>query len=119
MSYCWNLFVQKNTPVRYFVLRWLAGLYSPDQIIPLQTYCQNAASLIWNEVENFSHNGIDIHVSHDILLTALRVGWFGLSPSDNWIKFLGGYAFTILEESIKILDLGKIISVEIPYWWKN
>ena len=38
---------------------------------------------------------IDIHVTHDLHLLALRLGWFGIPPNKKWISYLGGFAFSI------------------------
>ena len=112
-----NLF--KNATGYEFVYRWVAGLYPPDQIIPSQKYCEEAANLIWKELKGNSDNCIDIHVTHDLFIMALRLGWFGIPPDKNWVSFLGGFALTFEKNNILLLDSGNLGSVEIPYWWEN
>ncbi|KKM16189.1 hypothetical protein LCGC14_1688390, partial [marine sediment metagenome] len=62
---------------------------------------------------------LNIFVTHDLNLMALRFGWFGLPP-ERWVKFLGGFAFAFHEDRILLLDYyGELKKVEIPYWWKK
>ena len=100
-----------------FINRWAAGLFSQDQIISLQKYCQKAANLIWNEYKNSSDRNIDIHVTHDLIIIALRLGWFGIPPGKDWISFLGGFALTFEKNNILLLEKNSLVFKEIPYWW--
>jgi len=102
-----------------FMFRWAAGLYSPDLISPLQTYCQNAAEVIWKGNEDAPDRGIDIHITHDVFLMALRFGWFGIPPDVEWVPFLGGIAFNLTDNKIKLFVKDRFISMNAPYWWKN
>ncbi len=102
-----------------FMFRWAVGFYSPDLISPLQTYCQNAAVVIWNNINDAPERGIDIHITHDVFLMALRFGWFGIPPNEEWVPFLGGIAFTLTENKIKLFVKDRFISMNAPYWWKN
>ena len=103
----------------HFFFRWIAGLYPPDHIIPLQKFSQKAAEFIWGELKKAPDRNIDIHVTHDFLAIALRFGWFGITPDKNWIPYLGGFALSFKDDTILLLDSNKLISVEIPYWWKK
>jgi len=102
-----------------FLYRWAVGFYSPDRINPLQTYCRNAADVIWRGNKDAPERGIDIHITHDIFLMALRFGWFGIPPDAEWVPFLGGIAFTLTQNKIKLFDKDRFISMNVPYWWKN
>ncbi|MHA1192604.1 MAG: hypothetical protein ACTSP9_09955 [Promethearchaeota archaeon] len=62
---------------------------------------------------------IDIHVTHDIFLIALRYGWFGLPPTKEWVPFLGGFAFIMRNNKITLFDNNEFIEMNPPYWWKN
>ncbi|MFX1502919.1 MAG: histidine phosphatase family protein [Promethearchaeota archaeon] len=99
--------------------RWSAGLYSSEFWSNLILYSQNAAKLIWPEITNTPEKGIDIHVSHDMHILALRFGWFGLPPNNKWINYLGGFAFSFNEDDILLYYDKKLKVVEIPYWWKK
>ncbi|MFX1314616.1 MAG: histidine phosphatase family protein [Promethearchaeota archaeon] len=99
--------------------RWIAGLYSSDQLTPPEIYSRNAAECIWNQVESAPHKCIDIHITHEILIMGMRFNWFGLPPDDKWVNFLGGFAFTFLDNYILLFDIDRLITVEIPYWWNN
>ncbi len=112
-----NIF-RTESPLR-FMHRWAVGFYSPETIAPLQSYCQNAADHIWKGIKNAQEGGIDIHITHDIFLIALRYGWFGLPPDRDWIPFLGGVAFVLLENEIKVFNKDRFLSIPYPYWWKN
>jgi len=50
---------------------------------------------------------------------ALRFGWFGIPPDAQWVSFLGGIAFTLTENKIKLFVKDRFISMNVPYWWKN
>ena len=101
------------------ILRYLAGVYSPDLWPPARPFYQRSVQQIWSQNESISEGGIDIFVSHDFHIMIFRFGWFGLSPDERWINYLGGFAFSIMEDHILLLDYGKLIKLGIPYWWKN
>ena len=102
-----------------FFYRWMAGLYPPDKITPLQEYCQNAANLIWNKLDSAPERGIDIHISHDLHVLALRLGWFGFPLQEKWISYIGGLALVFNEGHILVSDIDRSISIEFPYWRKK
>lgn len=102
-----------------FFHRWVSGLYSAEIITPFNEYCQNAASIIWKDLGNTSDKGIDIHISHDLIILSYRLGWFGLRPNNYWPSFLGGFAFTINKNKILLLDYDGLKSIEVPYWWRK
>ena len=52
-----------------------------------------------------------------MIILCLRLGWFGLSPSDRWPSFLDGFAFTIQDDHILLSDNGELREIEIPHWW--
>jgi len=101
------------------ILRYLAGIYSPDLWPPAHPFYQRSGQQIWSQNDNNSEDGIDIFISHDFHIMIFRFGWFGLSPDERWINYLGGFAFSIMEDHILLLDYGKLIKLGIPYWWKN
>jgi len=101
-----------------FFHRWIAGLYPPKIITPLNEYCQNSARIIWKEIDSAPDKGIDIHISHDLIILSFRLGWFGLYPNNYWPSFLGGFAFIICKNQILLLDYDGLKSLEIPFWWK-
>ena len=101
------------------ILRYLAGVYSPDLWPPAQPFYQRSGEQIWDQIESIPDGGINIFVTHDFHTTVFRFGWFGLPPDERWIDYLGGFAFSIMEDHILLLDYGKMIKLGIPYWWKN
>ena len=108
-----------NTYKNYqVILRYLAGVYSPDLWPPAQLFYQRSGEQIWNQIESISEGGINIFVTHDFHTMIFRFGWFGLPPDERWVDYLGGFAFSILEDHLLLLDYGKLIKLGIPYWWK-
>jgi broad specificity phosphatase PhoE len=101
------------------LLRWAAGFYPPEDWTPFIQYSQNAAQLIWNQLDSAPENGIDIHVTHDWHLMTLRFGWFGLPPDKRWVHFNGGFSFTVEDDHMLLLDYGESKKIEIPHWWKK
>ena len=101
------------------ILRYLAGVYSPDLWPPALPFIQRSGQQIWNQIESNSEGGIDLFISHDFHIMIFRFGWFALPPDERWIDYLGGFAFSIMEDHILLLDYGKLIKLGIPYWWKN
>jgi len=112
-----NIF--KNESPLEFMYRWAVGFYSPETITPFQEYCQNAANYIWKGTKNAQEGGIDIHITHDIFLIALKYGWFALPPDQDWVPFLGGVAFVLNENEIELFDKDRFLSIPHPYWWKK
>ena len=105
-------------PTRFLHL-WAIGYFSPNEIMPFQEYAQKAAEVIWNSLNNAPKNSIDIHISHDLFIIALRYGWFGLPPPIEWIPFLGGFAFTIQDDMLNIFDNNQYFEMKTPYWWNS
>lgn len=114
-------FLQENEKYRILELfyRWVAGVYSPTRWPPILAYCQKAAGQMIEKVESAPEKTLDIHVTHDLHLMALRLGWFGLNPDDRWVDYLGGYAFTLSKDQIKLFEYGEFKLIEYPYWWKT
>jgi len=111
--------VFKNESPLEFMYRWAVGFYSPDKITPFQSYCQNAANVIWKGINDAQKSGIDIHITHDIFLIALKYGWFGLPPDQDWVPFLGGVAFVLNENDINLFDKDRFLSIPNPHWWNG
>jgi len=107
-----------KVPIFDIFYRWVVGFYNPNVWTPFIEYCQSIAQIILDKVKNSPKNGLDIFVTHDFNILALRFGWFALLPK-KWVKFLGGFAFTIEEDHLLLLDDGELKSVAIPHWWKN
>jgi hypothetical protein len=101
------------------ILRYLAGIYPPDQWSPALPFYQKGGQQIWSQIENIPEGGINIFISHDFHISIFRFGWFGLPPDERWIDYLGGFAFSIIEDHILLLDYGKLIKLGIPYWWEH
>jgi broad specificity phosphatase PhoE len=110
--------VFNNSPVLDTFYRWVVGHYDPVYWKPFSEYCQSIALTILDQVKASPKNGLNIFVTHDFNVIALRFGWFALPPK-KWPKFLGGFAFTIEAEQILLLDYGEVKPVTIPHWWKN
>ena len=116
-----NYFLTENEKYDIIELlyRWIAGVYSPTLWPPLITYSQYAAEMMLEKVEKAPENVLDIHITHDLHLMALRFGWFGLPPDSEWVDYLGGFAFTTSEDHITLLDYGELKTIEYPHWWKR
>ncbi len=109
-----------NTYENYqVILRYLAGVYAPELWPPALPFIQRSGKQIWNQIESTSEGGLNIFITHDFHTMIFRFGWFGLPPDKRWVDYLGGFAFSILEDHILLLDHGKLIKLGIPYWWKN
>jgi hypothetical protein len=115
-----DFFIEENKKFKILdlIFRWVSGAYPPDLWPPLIPYSQNTAKLLCNQVKSAPKRGLDIHVSHDLHLVALKFGWFGIPPNERWINYLGGFAFTITDDEILLLDKGEFKKIEIPYWWE-
>ena len=42
-----------------------------------------------------------------------------LENRKKWINYLGGFAFSFVEDKILLYNENKLATVEIPYWWKK
>jgi phosphohistidine phosphatase SixA len=99
--------------------RWVAGVYPPKLWSPLLPYCQESARQILEKLKSAPEKVLDIHITHDLHLLALRFGWFGLPPDRKWVDYLGGFAFILSDDHITLLDYGELKKVEYPHWWNN
>ncbi len=115
-----QFFLNEFATVPFFDIfyRWVVGFYNPNVWTPFIEYCQSTAHIILDQVKSSPENGLNIFVSHDMNVMALRFGWFGLLPT-KWVKFLGGFAFSIEEDQILLLDNGELKPVAIPHWWEK
>jgi broad specificity phosphatase PhoE len=110
--------VFKNFRVIDSFYKWIAGFYNPNDWTPFIEYCQSVAHHILEQVKNSPKNGLDIFVTHDFNVIALKFGWFALPPK-KWVNFLGGFAFTIKKDHTLLLDYGEVKPVTTPNWWKK
>ncbi|NVM45075.1 MAG: histidine phosphatase family protein [Candidatus Lokiarchaeota archaeon] len=115
-----EFFLNEFNNVSFFDIyyRWVVGFYNPEVWTPFMEYCQSTAHTILEQVRNSSENGLNIFVTHDFNVMALRFGWFGLQPK-KWVKFLGGFAYTVGEEQTLLLDYSELKPVAVPHWWKK
>ncbi|MFW9941219.1 MAG: hypothetical protein ACFFFT_09270 [Candidatus Thorarchaeota archaeon] len=104
---------------RNVLFRWATGFYLPEEWTPFIQYIQNAANLIWGQIKDAPERGIDILITHDWHVMALRFGWFALPPGKRWVNFNGGFAFTFEKDNILLLDYGELKRIEFPHWWKK
>jgi hypothetical protein len=110
-------FVMENAykyPGAKFINRWAAGLFPDKYIKKFTDYCIQTALEIWNQPTQ--RNVINIYITHDLAIMALKYGWFGIAPDKHWVNFLGGIVMTILNDSILIFDDYELKTLEIPYW---
>jgi phosphohistidine phosphatase SixA len=110
--------IRRNNPYNFFY-RWVAGCYPSDNITPLLEYSQNAAHLIWKKLDSAPERGIDIHISHDLHVLALRLGWFGFPLQKKWISYIGGLALVFQKDQILVSDIDRLVSIDYPYWFKR
>jgi len=102
-----------------FVQNWIKDVFPRDKAQLISTYSMKSAKIIWNLSHEAPKNGIDIHVTHEIPIMALRFGWFSLLPDKKWVNFLGGIAFTFQNGRILLFDIDDFLTVEVPQWWKK
>jgi hypothetical protein len=103
----------------HIIHRWAAGLYSPQEITPARIYATNTAQEIILKSKENVKNSIDLFITHEVLLMLLRFMWFGLEGKSNWVSYLGGFAFSINESTIKLLDFEDFSEIDVPYWWNE
>ncbi|MBY9013050.1 MAG: histidine phosphatase family protein [Candidatus Lokiarchaeota archaeon] len=101
------------------ILKYLAGIYSPELWPPAEPFYKRSGDRIWSQTESSSQGGINIFITHDFHIMIFRFGWFGLPPDEHWVDYLGGFVFSIMKDHILLLDHGNLIKLGIPYWWKK
>lgn len=106
-------------PFEDFLYRWVAGLIPKDMIPLFPKYARKAAKTIWGIHNRSENNDLIIHITHDLIILCLRLGWFGLKPTGIWPPFLNGFAFTFKKNKILIFDFDYFTEVKLPYWWKD
>jgi len=90
-----------------FVNLWRSNYFSVNNLMLFSKYCIQTFQNLLKLISNTTEGGLDIHVSHDLFIIALRLGWFDMNLSDKWVSFLGGFAFSIKKEKIFFIDIGK------------
>lgn len=108
-----------SNPDEQLINRWAAGHFPSEKIQPLHIYSHKLAKIVFNMVKEAPSNNIDIFVTHDLQVMALRFSWFGLEPKDYWTSYLGGFLISKTPLETKLISNGKILTVKTPYWWTN
>jgi len=106
-----------DNPDKELINRWAAGHFPEEKIQPLHKYSQETAKKIFNMNKEAPNNSIDIYLTHDLQIMALRFSWFGLDPCTYWVSYLGGFVLLKNEHNTKLLNNGKIQEVKAPHWW--
>ena len=88
-----------------FIKRWQDNQFSKNNIIPFSEYCINVYDHIIEASNTAQEGGIDIHISHDLFIIALRYGWFNRMKKSEWVSFLGGFAVSFNKNQNFLLDL--------------
>lgn len=91
-------------PGAQFLEKWAQGRYPSKKIEPLENFCQNARRQLWTDLITPARKAIYLHVTHDLMVMALRYGWLGLRPGTDWVKYLGGLVIAIFGDTISIYD---------------
>jgi hypothetical protein len=106
-------------PEKELINRWAAGHFSSEKIQPLNIYAQKTAKTVFKLAREAPPNNIDIHVTHDLQVMALRFSWFGIDPCNYWVSYLGGFIIPLNNSRIKFCEKGRIIECKPPHWWKE
>lgn len=104
-------------PGSRFINHWAVGLFPDESIQKFTRYAIQAANNIWNK--SIKGNSININITHDLILMALRYGWFGIPPGKNWVNFLGGFIMAILKDKIILSDQNGFHTLEVPHWFRS
>ncbi len=89
-----------------FIKLWQENQFSKKDIIPFSEYCAIIYDNMIYASNTAQEGGIDIHVSHDLFIVALRYGWFDRIKKYEWVSFLGGFAVSFNKSQNSLLDLG-------------
>jgi len=108
-----------SNPDEQLINRWAAGHFPSDKIQPLNIYSHETAKIVFNKVKEAPSNNIDIFVTHDLQIMALRFSWFGLEAKDYWASYLGGFLISKTPLKTKFISNGTIYEAKTPYWWNN
>ncbi|MBD3215111.1 MAG: hypothetical protein GF311_21065 [Candidatus Lokiarchaeota archaeon] len=100
-----------------FLNRWKEGYYSRDKIISFQEYCHRTGKKIWKMISLANAGSIFLFITHDLHLVAMMDGWFGMKPSNDWVSYLAGFAFTLEDDFLLYLDNNQVKRIEYPRWW--
>ena len=103
-------------PGAKFINRWAIGLFPNKYIKNFTTYSIEAATRIWNQSNESKF--INIHITHDLILMALKYGWFGIAPDKDWVNLLGGFIMAILKDKIILSDQNGFHTYELPHWFR-
>ncbi|MBN1801414.1 MAG: histidine phosphatase family protein [Candidatus Lokiarchaeota archaeon] len=90
-----------------FIKRWRDGCYSSEEIVSLADYSRKVYDKTIETLNNGEKGTINIHVSHDIFVIALREGFFDFRSEGKWCSFLGGFAICLDTNQYSLLDLDK------------
>ncbi|MHA1147584.1 MAG: histidine phosphatase family protein [Promethearchaeota archaeon] len=88
-----------------FIERWHDKYYSNMDIIPFSEYCINVHKKIMENSKSTEESGLNIHITHDLFIIALRKGFFNLISDLKWVSFLGGFAISLDKNQYLLLDI--------------
>jgi len=98
-----------------FLIRWKEEYYPSKKIMNFNNYYQKAAKEIWNHLLTSKNYLLNLYITHDLHLTALKLGWFGIAPKRRWVSYLGGFAFSLSNEYILLLTEEELQRMEYPH----
>lgn len=101
---------------RKFLERWKNGEYSASELLPFEIYCLNAAKELWKILKNAQERCLVLFITHDLHLLSMRLGWFGMQPGEEWVSYLGGFAFSLEENHIAFFERDIINRIKYPPW---
>ena len=96
--------------------RWISGHYPPWMRVPALEFSKKAAAIVMENLESADSSSFDVYVSHDVLIAAFLLHWFGIFPID-WGQFLDGFIFHLYEDKIVVYTKYGKKEGYYPYWW--
>jgi broad specificity phosphatase PhoE len=98
---------------------WASGRISENILMSTKDFAVRGAMLTMENLGSKGASTLDVYISHDIWIAAFMFHWFGLSPPEDWIKFLDGFIVQFSEEEMTVCFRGEKTNVDYPFWWNT
>ncbi len=102
---------------RQLILNLLSGRYPPWELEPGFLFAQRHAAIMVDNLRTASADGLDLYVSHDVLVLFFLFYWFAILPDDH-ITYLDGFLLQLTDDGMQVYTKDGATTVRYPYWWR-
>jgi broad specificity phosphatase PhoE len=102
-----------------YFFKWASSRYPPNEIVPTLDFAKRCAEILEGDLGEKGSDSMEVYVSHDTWVAALKYHWFGIGPPRDWIRFMDGFILQTIGSKFKAYTRDAVLEVYRPYWWSK